>query len=79
MDMNGGEFAGFIPRSATALFEGLAEVCRSNPSIEVTVKVTYVEVYMETIRDLLEPTSINLEVGYLCSGCCCGLALSCIT
>ena len=62
MDLNGGENAGFIPRMVKALFTGLGDACKANPNLEVTVKVSYVEVYMETIRDLLEPTSINLQV-----------------
>lgn len=44
------------------LFESLGQACQDNPNIEVTVKVSYVEIYMETIRDLLEPSSINLEL-----------------
>ncbi len=62
MDVNGSDAAGFIPRAISHMFSKLAEVCARNPNMEVTVKVSYVEIYMETIRDLLEPESINLEV-----------------
>lgn len=75
--------AGFIPRTIVCLFAALDEAAKKNPNMEITVKVSYVEVcglaclcgyslecevialsqvYMEVIRDLLEPSSINLEV-----------------
>ncbi len=60
--MNAGDLAGFIPRTIAHLFQELSNTCDANPNMEVTVKVSYVEVYMEMIRDLLEPSSINLEV-----------------
>lgn len=41
------------------LFEG---VDKADPNLEFSIKVSYVEIYMETIRDLLEPSSINLQV-----------------
>ena len=51
--------SGVIPRIIRQLFEGLQSV---DKNAEVTIKVMYVEIYLETIRDLLEPTSLNLEV-----------------
>jgi kinesin family member 5 len=56
-----GEFekVGLIPRVVHGLFDG---VDRADPSLEFSIKVSYVEIYMETIRDLLEPSSINLQL-----------------
>mmetsp|Transcript_32272 Transcript_32272/g.97150 ORF Transcript_32272/g.97150 Transcript_32272/m.97150 type:complete len:689 (-) Transcript_32272:591-2657(-) len=43
---------GIIPRSATALFQA----CSQAPSdIEFAIKVSFVEIYMERIRDLIDP------------------------
>jgi kinesin family member 5 len=56
------ETVGLIPRVVFGLFDALGQACQDNSNIEVTVKVSYVEIYMETIRDLLKPTSINLEL-----------------
>jgi len=42
---------GIIPRTVCELFEGVAN---ADSSIEFTVKVSYVEIYMERIRDLLD-------------------------
>jgi kinesin family protein 5 len=52
---------GIIPRSVAALFAGVAE---ANESVEFTFKVSYVEIYMEKIRDLLDPNRLknNLTV-----------------
>jgi len=53
------EKVGLIPRVVHGLFEG---VDRADPNLEFSIKVSYVEIYMETIRDLLEPSSINLQL-----------------
>mmetsp|Transcript_39127 Transcript_39127/g.87536 ORF Transcript_39127/g.87536 Transcript_39127/m.87536 type:complete len:187 (-) Transcript_39127:63-623(-) len=42
---------GIIPRTVTDLFQGVA---RADANIEFTVKVSYIEIYMERIRDLLD-------------------------
>lgn len=57
------ELVGLIPRVINGLFEG---VDRADPSLEFSIKVSYVEIYMETIRDLLEPSSINLQLREVC-------------
>ena len=55
------ELRGIIPRTVGALFEGVAQ---ADASIEFTVKVSYIEIYMERIRDLLDQfrTKTNLSV-----------------
>ena len=52
---------GIIPRSVAAIFEGVAA---ADPTIEFTLKVSYVEIYMERIRDLLDSFKLkqNLQV-----------------
>ncbi len=42
---------GIIPRTVSALFLGVG---KADASIEFTVKVAYIEIYMEKIRDLLD-------------------------
>ena len=52
---------GIIPRSVEALFSAVIE---ADENIEFTFKVSYVEIYMEKIRDLLDPNRLknNLTV-----------------
>ena len=52
---------GIIPRAVHQLFEGIAS---ADPNVELVIKVSYVESYMERIRDLLDPTHVrdNLQV-----------------
>jgi kinesin family member 5 len=50
---------GIIPRIVGQIFDSIA---RSDSSIEWLVKVSYMEIYMEKIRDLLYPQNDNLPV-----------------
>ena len=50
---------GIIPRMVSTVFNEIAD---SDPLIEYTVKVSYCEIYMEKIRDLLDVTKENLKV-----------------
>lgn len=66
-----GEFSecGLIPRVIHGMFDA---VDKADPNLEFSIKLSYVEIYMETIRDLLEPSSINLQVlrrVLACLGC----------
>lgn len=55
------ERKGIIPRAVEALFDGVAE---ADENIEFTFKVSYIEIYMEKIRDLLDNNRLknNLAV-----------------
>ena len=48
---------GIIPRSVEKLFDGVAE---ADENIEFTFKVNYIEIYMEKIRDLLDPNHLKV-------------------
>lgn len=50
---------GIIPRMVGNVFEFITF---SNENLEFTVKVSYCEIYMEKIRDLIDPTRANLKV-----------------
>jgi len=50
---------GIIPRLVDSIFQSIEE---ANPSMEFTVKLSYVEIYMEKIRDLLAPEKNNLKI-----------------
>lgn len=50
---------GIIPRIVEQIFQSIMS---SDGSIEFTVKVSYMEIYMEKIRDLLMPQNDNLPV-----------------
>lgn len=53
------ELRGVIPRIIEQVFDSIA----SAPSnMEYTVKVSYMEIYMEKIRDLLAPMHDNLPI-----------------
>uniref|UniRef100_A0A6U4FVQ6 Kinesin motor domain-containing protein n=1 Tax=Phaeomonas parva TaxID=124430 RepID=A0A6U4FVQ6_9STRA len=60
-DIDDGELRGVIPRTADALFQAIAD---ADASIEFVVKVSYVEIYCEKIRDLLDEyrTKVNLPI-----------------
>ena len=49
---------GIIPRAVDAIF---AEALRADEAMEFSIKASYVEIYMERIRDLLDPTGENLQ------------------
>lgn len=53
------EYRGAIPRIVDMIFNMIAH---SSTDIEYTVKVSYMEIYMERIKDLLNPQSDNLPI-----------------
>ncbi|WWD15711.1 hypothetical protein CI109_100133 [Kwoniella shandongensis] len=50
---------GLIPRIVEQIF---ASILSADSSIEYTVKVSYMEIYMEKIKDLLAPANDNLSI-----------------
>lgn len=58
-DIHDDDTRGIIPRLTDQVFEG---ILHSPPTIEYTVKVSFMEIYMEKIRDLLAPDRINLSI-----------------
>ena len=58
-DIDDLEQRGIIPRIVEQMF---ASIMRSPENIEYTVRVSYMEIYMERIRDLLVPQNDNLPV-----------------
>lgn len=53
------EYCGVIPRIVDRIFE---MILNSSTDMEYTVKVSYMEIYMERIRDLLNPPNDNLPI-----------------
>ncbi|KAI9672879.1 MAG: Kinesin heavy chain [Trizodia sp. TS-e1964] len=58
-DMEQEEKRGVIPRIVEQIF---ASILASPGNIEYTVRVSYMEIYMERIRDLLAPLNDNLPI-----------------
>ncbi|CAG8793606.1 18730_t:CDS:2, partial [Acaulospora morrowiae] len=58
-NMDDEEFKGLIPRIVEQIFYS---IITSPSTIEYTVKVSYMEIYMERIRDLLNPQNDNLPI-----------------
>lgn len=58
-DIANPEAKGVIPRITEQIF---ASIMASEQNIEYTVRVSYMEIYMERIRDLLVPQNDNLPV-----------------
>lgn len=58
-DINNQELKGIIPRMMDALFQGLVD---ASESIEFTLRVSFLEIYLERIHDLLDTTKTNLQV-----------------
>ncbi|KAI9759182.1 MAG: kinesin-like protein Klp8 [Chaenotheca gracillima] len=60
--MGYGEEAGVIPRICQDMFERITEL-QKDPNLGCTVEVSYLEIYNERVRDLLNPaTKGNLKV-----------------
>ncbi|KAI9808438.1 MAG: Kinesin heavy chain [Pycnora praestabilis] len=58
-DIDNDETRGIIPRIVEQIF---ASILSSPGNIEYTVRVSYMEIYMERIRDLLAPQNDNLPI-----------------
>ncbi|TFY82627.1 hypothetical protein EWM64_g1390 [Hericium alpestre] len=58
-DIDSDELKGIIPRITEQIFQSIVE---SDAHLEYFVKVSYMEIYLERIRDLLQPQNDNLQV-----------------
>lgn len=58
-DIDNDELKGIIPRITEQIFQSIVE---SDSHLEYLVKVSYMEIYLERIRDLLAPQNDNLQV-----------------
>ncbi len=50
---------GLVPRMIETVFEGID---RADENIEFTLQVSFMEIYMERIRDLLDPSKDDLRI-----------------
>ncbi|GMH64267.1 hypothetical protein TrLO_g14596 [Triparma laevis f. longispina] len=64
-DQTNNELRGICPRAIDTLFKCIEE---AEEDMEFTLKLSYVEIYCEKIRDLLEPMSNNLKIKEAPSG-----------
>lgn len=53
------ELQGIIPRMVRTVF---TRIGTAGEHLEFTVKISMIEIYMERIKDLLDPTKDNLKV-----------------
>lgn len=58
-DIDDDQLKGIIPRITEQIFQSIVE---SDAHLEYLVKVSYMEIYLEKIRDLLAPQNDNLQV-----------------
>lgn len=58
-DIENVELQGIIPRMVRTVFN---RIDTASDQIEFSVKVSMIEIYMEKIRDLLEPQHDNLKI-----------------
>ncbi|KAG1789886.1 kinesin heavy chain [Suillus plorans] len=58
-DIDSSDLKGIIPRITEQIFKSIVE---SDSHLEYVVKVSYLEIYLERIRDLLAPQNDNLQV-----------------
>jgi kinesin family protein 5 len=59
-DMDDGDKKGIIPRITEQIFDSI--LVHGSAQIEYTVGISYLEIYMERIRDLLNPVMDNLPI-----------------
>jgi kinesin family protein 5 len=55
-DITSSEMKGIIPRAVESLFDGVSQ---ADENFEFTFKVSYVEIYLEKIRDLLDENRLK--------------------
>ena len=65
---------GVIPRLCEALFKRID--VNTDPNVSYKVEVSYLEIYNERVRDLLNPTAKGHTVRELARGTLCGSAVA---
>jgi kinesin family protein 1 len=64
--MQGYGKSGVMPRALNSIFASIANLAKSgNPELQVTVQLTFVEIYCERIIDLLSPPSARKDAAGL--------------
>src|SRR5690242_7693605 len=58
-DIGNPELRGIIPRACSHIFD---HIHKDNDGIEFSIKCSFLEIYKEIIRDLLNPKGVNLRV-----------------
>jgi kinesin family protein 5 len=58
-DLEDPDLMGVIPRMVSTVFDIISN---SEPYIEYSVKVSYCEIYLEKIKDLLDTSKVNLKI-----------------
>eukprot|EP00658_Telonema_sp_P-2_P018657 TRINITY_DN17312_c0_g1_i3.p1 TRINITY_DN17312_c0_g1~~TRINITY_DN17312_c0_g1_i3.p1 ORF type:complete len:832 (-),score=339.18 TRINITY_DN17312_c0_g1_i3:356-2851(-) len=58
-DRSDPDMQGVVPRMISTIFDKIYE---STDSIEFQISVSYFEIYMERVKDLLNPTSVNMSI-----------------
>lgn len=60
--MQGYGKSGVMPRALNSIFASIANMAKSgNPELQVTVQLTFVEIYCERIIDLLSPPAARKD------------------
>ena len=58
-DISDSDSRGIIPRACSHIFQHISQ---DNEGIEYTIKCSFLEIYKEIVRDLLNPKNSNLRV-----------------
>ena len=53
---------GIIPRMVSEMYDRMADIQENSAQIEFTVQISFVEIYNEKIRDLLNPIEKDLKL-----------------
>ena len=48
---------GIIPRSFDYIFERMNQIQKEDPSSKYTINIAFIQIYLEIIQDLFEPTN----------------------
>ncbi|ORY29191.1 kinesin-domain-containing protein [Neocallimastix californiae] len=60
--LNPEESIGIIPRVIQGLYNGIEQKKKENNEIEYVVKITFIEIYQEQLRDLLHPDTLSKDI-----------------